>query len=209
METNREPPGVGTRPAYVPVPPERQREALRFLSEGIFSVNSFVFKPQFLASMSPDYLSFERDKPLSVPAVVLGLQSSALDRLMSQGTAQRVLDQPNYLLPEQRKQALTLDEVYGALQAAVWSELKPAKDIEPMRRGLQREYLKRVQALLTKGAPTMPADALSLVRWHAQALLISLKQAAAQPGLPVQTRAHLAESISSLGEALKASMTRL
>jgi hypothetical protein len=55
----------------------------------------------------------------------------------------------------------------------------------------------------------MPADALSLVRWHAQALLVSLKQAASQANLPVQTRAHLAESISSLGEALKASMTRL
>jgi hypothetical protein len=209
METGREPPGVSMRPAYVPVAPARQREALKFLADGVFSADSFVFQPRFLASISPDYLTFDRERPVSIPAIVLGLQVSALDRLLSPGTAQRVLDLLNYLPTEQRKGALTLDEVYGSLQASVWSELKTGREIEPLRRNLQREHLKRLQGLLTRGTPGMPADAISLVRWHANELLAALKRASAASGLSVVTRAHLAESVSSLGEALKASMSRV
>jgi hypothetical protein len=59
--------------------------------------------------------------PISVPAAVLALQKQALDRLLSGGTAQRVLELPYYLKPEQRKGAFSLNEVYATLQAAVWT----------------------------------------------------------------------------------------
>lgn len=208
METVRDLPGTSGRPAYKPVAPAKQREALKFLADGVFSVESFNFRPEFLASLSPDYTEWERDKPVSIPATVLGLQVLALDRLMAGSTAQRVLELPAFLPESQRKGSITLDEVYGTLQSAIWSELKSGREIDSLRRNLQREHLKRVQVLLTKGGAGVPADALSLVRWHATKLQAELKAATGRASLSVESRAHLAESLSGLSEALRASMSR-
>ena len=94
------------------------------------------------------------------------------------------------------------------LSSTVWSELQSGREIDPMRRNLQREHLQRVVAILTKGGGKLPADAVSLVRWHAVKLQAQLKVAVARGQLPVETRAHLAESLSGLTEALRAPMSR-
>jgi hypothetical protein len=200
----------GREPNYRPVEPARQREALRFLADGIFSVDSFRFKPEFLAGMGPDYIEWQRAAPVSIPTVVLRMQTQTLDRLLAGGTAQRLLDLPGYLPAAQRRDALSLNELYGTLQQAVWSELKGGKEIELMRRNLQREHLKRVQMLIVRGAPGMPADVSSLVRLHATQLQAQLRDAQAKGngGLSVETRAHLQESLATLSEALRATMQR-
>ena len=77
-----------------------------------------------------------------------------------------------------------------------------------MRRSLQREHLKRVQALLTRPAANMPADAVSLARWHANELLVDLRKAVAKPGLSIENKAHLQDSVGLLTEALRATMQR-
>lgn len=208
MDTSRDLPGSGGRPAYAPVPPAKQREALQFLASGLFTVDSFRFKPQFLASLAPDYREWVRGGPVSIPAAVLQLQSVALDRLLSPGTASRLLDLPLYLPEKERRGIISLHEVFATIQSAVWSELKKGSDIEPMRRNLQREHLKRVQALLTRSAGPLPPDAVSLVRLTAAELQGELRRAAQRPGLAVETRAHLQDSLALLTEALRASMVR-
>lgn len=209
MQTSRDLPGTnGGRPAYQPVPPAKQREALRFLADGLFAVDAFRFKPQFLASLSPDYREWTRGGPVSIPAAVLQLQTGALDRLLSPGTATRLLELPLYLPENERRGIISLHEVVQTLQGAVWSELQRGGDIEPMRRNLQREHLKRVQALLTRSAGPLPADAVSLVRLAATELQAGLRRAAARPGLAVETRAHLQDSLVLLSEALRASFVR-
>jgi hypothetical protein len=208
MNTLRDLPGTTGRAAYRPVPPARQREALRLLSDGVFGSSAFEFRPEFLTTLSPDYSEWERDKPVNVGELVLKLQTPALDRLMSGGTAQRLLELPNYLSPAERRGALSLDEVYSTLQQSIWSELGRGSEINALRRSLQREHLKRVQAVLLKGGVGMPADGVSLVRWQATRLQAELKRAVAKGGLSVETRAHLAESLAGLTEALRASMTR-
>ncbi|MCA6218883.1 zinc-dependent metalloprotease [Ideonella sp. B7] len=208
MQTVRDLPGTTGRPAYQPVAPALQRQALQMLARDIFSVDSFSFRPEFLATLAPDYNEWERAKPVSIPSIVLQLQTQALDKLMSAGTAQRLLDLPSYLSAAQRKGALSLDEVYGTLQSTVWSELQSGREIDPMRRNLQRAQLQRVVAILTKGGGKLPADAVSLVRWHAVKLQAQLKVAVARGQLSVETRAHLAESLSGLTEALRAPMSR-
>ncbi|MEF7614814.1 zinc-dependent metalloprotease [Aquincola sp. MAHUQ-54] len=207
MVVHRDLPGTTGRPTYRPVEPERQREALRFLADSVFSIDSFRFRPEFLAGLSPDFNEWERAQPVSIPSLVLGLQTQALDRLMAAGTAQRVLDLPAYLPTYQRAGALTLNEVYMTLQSAIWRELKQGGEIDGMRRNLQREHLKRVQALLTRPSD-LPADALSLVRMHATELQAQLRGAGARTGLTPETRAHLQESASTLTEALRATMVR-
>ncbi|MCP5287470.1 MAG: zinc-dependent metalloprotease [Burkholderiaceae bacterium] len=208
MYTERDLPGPGARPAYRPVEPARQREALQFLTAGLFSVDSFQFKPEFLTSVGVDYVEWRRAAPVSVPQAVAAVQKQALDRLLSAGTAQRVLELPYYLSADQRKGAFSLQEVYTTLQSAVWSELKSGSEIDPLRRNLQREHLRRLQAMLTRGAPGLPADAQSLVRLNANDLLAQLRKAAGRGGLSVETRAHLQDSLGTLTEALRATMQR-
>jgi Met-zincin/Domain of unknown function (DUF5117)/Domain of unknown function (DUF5118) len=208
MHTTRDLPGTTGRAAYVPVEPAKQREALKVLATGLFATDSFQFKPQFLASLSPDYNEWNRGGPVNIPAAVLQLQTTALDRLLSPGTAARVLDLPLYVPAERQRGMISLNEVYSTVQGTVWSELKSGREIDRLRRNLQREHLKRLQALLTRGSAALPADALSLMRLNATELLAELKQASGKPGLSVESRAHLQDSLSALTEALRASMLR-
>ena len=203
-------PGVSTGPAFRPVDSAQQREALRFIATGLLSSDSFRFKPEFLAAQTLDYVEFDRGLPLSIPDSVAVLQGRVLDRLMSAATARRLIEQAAYLPESQRKGAVSLSEVYGTLQAAIFSELRTGAEIDRMRRSLQREYLKRLQAQLNRavnGAATF-ADAFSMARWHATQLASDLRTASAKPGLSVETRAHLAESLDLLNSMLKAALVR-
>jgi len=207
MYTHRDVPGSSVA-AMRPVDPARQREALRFLASGIFSADSFRFKPEFLTSITTDYVEFNRAGFVNIPAAVARVQLGALDRLLQAQTAIRLMELPNYVPASQRKGLITINEVYGTLQASIWSELKSGADIDPLRRNLQREYLRRLQANLTKGgaASGQFADAYAMLRLHAVQLQSELR-AAQGKGSP-ETRAHLAESLDMLSSVLKATMLR-
>jgi hypothetical protein len=208
MHTDRAQPGSG-KPAFRPVDPAEQRAALRFLTQEIFSNDSFRFRPEFLQTLQNDYIEFQRPGPLSVPQAVLTVQTQTLDRLMSPGTARRLLELPNYLPEKQRAGAISLNELYTTLQGAVWSELKSGKAMDELRRSLQREHLRRLQALLTRPAAGTPADAVSLGRLHAVELQGQLRAALAKKGgMAVENRAHLEDALALVTEALRATLQR-
>ena len=211
IQAERIVPGVTPGQAFKPVDNAQQREALRFIASGLLSSNSFKFNPEFVAAQTLDYNEWaDRGQPLSIPDAVAGLQGRVLDRLMSPATARRLIEQGSFLPEAQRKGAVSLSEVYGTLQTAIFSELKTGAEIDRMRRSLQREYLRRLQAQLnrsTNGA-TVYADAFSLARYHASQLARELRVAAAKPGLSVETRAHLVETQDMLDSMLKATLTR-
>jgi len=204
----RDLPGTTNRASFVPVDPAKQREALQFLASGLFSESSFKFSPGLLSGLAVDYNEWERGGLVNLSGTVARIQLTALDRVLSANTANRLLELPSYVSDAQRKGVISLNEVYSTLQTSVWSELKSGREIDRMRRNLQREHLKRVQALLTKGSATLPADALSLVRFNATQLQSDLRSASGRGSLSVETRAHVAESLGSLNEALKATMSR-
>jgi hypothetical protein len=210
LYTVRDLPGTSTRRAFTPVPPAKQRQALDFLTRGLFAADSFRFQPQFLTSLPPDYLEWERAGPVSVPNAVLQMQSQALNRLMSPGTANRLLELPYYYQVSNNKDVplISLSEVYETLQQNIWSELKSGRDIELLRRNLQREHLKRTQTLLLRSTSALPADALSLIRFHSIALQKSLQQALKNKRLSIEAQAHLQDSLALLTEALRATMQR-
>ncbi|PZP27655.1 MAG: metallopeptidase [Roseateles depolymerans] len=203
-------PGVTPLQAFKPVDAAQQREALRFIAGGLLSSDSFRFRPEFLAQQTVDYNEWNRGLPLSIPDAVAAVQGRVLDRLMSPNTAHRLIEQQSLLTEAQRKGQVSLSEVYATLQSAIFSELKTGAEIDRMRRSLQREYLKRLQAQLnrsTNGA-TVYADAFSMARYHATQLANDLRTAAAKPGLSVETRAHLAELQDLLNAMLKATLVR-
>jgi hypothetical protein len=125
-------------------------------------------------------------------------------------TAQRLLDLPAYLPESQRKGAdLAQRGLCHAASARVERAQVAVGDIDQLRRNLQREHLKRLQALLTRPAPQLPPDALSLTRLHATQLQADLRAALNRAGTATpETRAHLADSLGLLTEALRATMQR-
>ncbi|MYM29976.1 DUF5117 domain-containing protein [Duganella sp. CY15W] len=197
--------GTG-RATFTPVPLPRQRAALQMVTDSLFKADSFTFSPAIISRLGVDHFSERPGRPdVSVGGRVLLLQSAVLDQLMSDGVAVRLLDSQEKL--DNRKEALSLDELYLTLQNAVWSELKSGKDISGMRRNLQREHLKRVVAALLRVSAGTPADVRSLQRQNAVQLQRELRVAMARP-VSREAKAHLSESYETLGQALKASMLR-
>ena len=203
------------RPPLYPVSPARQRDALKMLASGLFSFDSFRFKPQFMQRLTQDYLDRDDTFDLglsssgidySLPTQVLVIQRNTLNQLMSETIAQRILDsQAKVANPDE---AFKLTELYDGLHVAIWSELKSGKDIDLFRRNLQREHVNKIAVALVRPSGTMPADARSLLRAEARALRADLLAAQAKKGYSAEAKAHIAETISTLDEALKAPLVR-
>jgi uncharacterized protein DUF4953/uncharacterized protein DUF5117/uncharacterized protein DUF5118 len=208
--------GSGRLP-FQPIPASQQREALKILSDGMFHVDSFKFKPEFLASLPHSRLDYfdqlvqganVPNQPIvSPPQMVLNMQRGVLDQVMSDVTATRIVE--SHGMVRVSKDAFQLSELYDTLQASIWSELKSGREITPMRRNLQREHLRRVAGTLVRPTGTnMPADARSLMRLNAQSLAAELRAAQSKPAYSKESRAHIAESLNTLEESLKAPMQR-
>ena len=208
--------GTGRVP-FTPVSAAEQREALKILSDGMFSVDSFKFKPRFLASLPFDRLDYAamlfrgekvpKTPMISLSSTVLKMQQGVLDQVMSAPVAERLIDSQG--LAADPKEAFRLSELYETLQASIWSELRNGREITAMRRNLQREHLRRVVDALVKPQPNMPADARSLLRMDALALAGEIRRAQSKPAYSKETRAHLAESLETLEQALKAPIQRV
>ena len=196
------------RASFTPIAPERQREALKLVTDGLFQADSFRFKPEFLTRLAAD--PFESGvgerASFTLASRVLAVQSEVLDRLMSDAVAGRLLD--SSLKIAEGKKGLSLSDLYDAVQAAVWSDLKGNGDISLMRRNLQREHVRRMTFVLTRGG-NVPADARALQRENARLLVAQLRTAQSRAGLSKEARAHLADSLNTLEEAMRAPMQRM
>jgi hypothetical protein len=214
VTTLRDRAGSGRDP-LTPVPVDKQRAALELIATQVFSADSFRFSPSFLRRMSVS--TFDMDDALelgrSVPPVdvavdqqVLSMQRQVLVQLMGETVAQRLVN--NEAKTDDPARALRLSELYATVHAAVWSDLGGTRDIPLARRNLQREYIVRVASVLTRPAGAMPADARALLRADALRLRGELARAKDRPGLSEEAKAHLAESLALVDEALKAPLVR-
>lgn len=215
LTTLRDRAGSGRDPLS-PIAVDKQREALKMIATEVFSADSFRFSPAFLRRMAVSTFDMDdaeetgRAVPtadIAVDQQVLAMQRNVLGQLMSDTVAQRLLNNESKL--ESTNQALRLSELYGTLHAAIWSELKTGRDIPLFRRNLQREHATRLAtAILRPAASGMPADARSLLRADARKLRNDLAAAQNKPGLSPEARAHLAETLGMLDDALKAPILR-
>ena len=197
--------GTG-RPLYEPTPPEKQREALALLAKDLFQPSSFAFKPEFVSRIGIDHFDRPRNPDFSIAASVLNVQKAALDQLLDDKVAARILDAREKVAANTK--AFTLAELHGTLQDAIWSELGSGQDIPRLRRNLQREHLARLANALVKPSPASAPDARAVQRESALALERRLRAARSSGGRSKEAQAHLGESLHSLSEALKATMAR-
>jgi len=194
-----------SRATFTPVSLQHQRDALRIITDSLFAADSFKFSPELISRLGVDHFDPSSTQSVSVATRVLAVQTMALDQLMTDAVAARLLDAQEKIAHGEK--LLSLSELYDTLQNAIWSELRSGKDISAMRRNLQREHLRRlVNALLRPGASAL-ADARSLQRENAIALERKIRAAMGKP-MSKEAKAHLAESLNTLSEALKAPLLR-
>jgi uncharacterized protein DUF4953 len=194
------------RALYEPTPVARQREALTMITNDLFQVDSFKFRPEFVSHLGIDHFDRPRNPDISIANAVLNLQKSVLDVLLSDPVATRLLDSQEKV--SDRTRLLKLSDLYDTLQNSIWAELKTGRDISPMRRNLQREHLRRIVNMMLRTSPTTPADARSLAREDALEIQGQIRSALAKGGQSKETRAHLRETLDTLTETLKAPMQR-
>lgn len=202
----------GNRLPFVPVPADRQRQALTLVRDNLFAPDAFKISPELLNKLTPDrfpnfsdFSSFERRPDLPVHQEILSLQSAALGRLFHPTVMSRVLD--NELRVASTAQAFPLSTVFTSVRDAIWAETsQPSVTVNSFRRALQREHLRRMIGLVVRDAAA-PEDARSLAR-HDLTLLRGRILAAAPKATTVETRAHLSESLARINEALSAEVQR-
>lgn len=208
------------REPLVPVTPAKQREALKFLQEHVFSDKPFQYPPELLRRLAVDRWSHwgadqgSTDFPLYER--ILAIQKLPMNRLLSASVLSRV--QNNALKAEANEQPVTVAEIFRSVTDAVWNDLPNGKEDRRaasssiIHRNLQREHLKRLASLVLgdKGsdAAAAPPDARSLARAHLKEINKRIETALKDKAADADetTVAHLEECQERIKKVLNASL---
>ncbi|HKY32356.1 MAG TPA: zinc-dependent metalloprotease [Candidatus Polarisedimenticolia bacterium] len=201
---------------FQPVPADRQREALTFLRQSVFSSDSFDLPPELLNKLAASRWWDFNWSVFAMPRMefplhdtILALQQITLQNLYHPVKLDRLVDLEK-LYPAGQK-PFTLTEMFNGLKESIWSEVHgaaPAR-IDSFRRALQRDHLKRLSDLVVKPSPDTPEDAVTMARANLGDLKGRIDGALKAPGLDPATRAHLEETRARIDAALSAQMIRL
>jgi len=212
--TRRDAPG-SRRDAIDPLPSAMQREALGRLIDHYLAPQSLSLPPGLQRRLAPDFMELQDASSLgrlapSVAELQLSLQRGVLAPLMSEGLAERLLDnrdkttdrEPHPLLPQ---------EVHARLMAAIWtapSAAQTASDPQAAERlrNLQREHVTRLATMWLRPTSNR-ADVRALVWQQAQQLQRWLASASSRSSDAV-TKVHLKACLETLQSALRASVVR-
>ena len=229
VRTLRDFPGSGREPLQ-PVPAALQREALSLVSSAVLSPEGLSLSPALQRRLAPDYL--DRAEALGgstdflLQQRLLDLQRAVLAYLMSDSIAVRVLDSVGKV--DVGADAFQLSELYQQLADSVWRELAESAsvnvnanantntntnttahgNITPERRDLQRDHLTRLSIAVVRPGSNGRADSRGLLRLQARQLLTKLEAAQRRSKTDEATRAHLADSLDTLRQALAATIQR-
>jgi hypothetical protein len=115
-------------PRFVPIPRERQREAMQFLSANALTTPAFVIKPEIL----------RRIEPAGTLERIRTSQQRVLATLLTEPRIARLVEQEAI----EGAAAYRPTDFFADLRRAVWREIDGASvQIDPYRRNLQRAYL--------------------------------------------------------------------
>jgi len=203
----------------VPVSAEKQRAALKFVSDHLFARGVFKFDPKLLNSLAPgrywhwDSDEFDFRTEFNIHDLVSGMQFDSLFALMNPFTINRVHE--NQIKTGDGEPVYTLAEHLRTINDDIWTELdekggeftdgKPM--IDSFRRNLQRMHLDlMLNYVLEKPGASVPADCNSIARM----LLKDTSTKIAALGtdkVDTATRAHLSDARNQIDRALEAQYT--
>jgi hypothetical protein len=182
-----------TAPAYVPVPLEKQKAALKFLNETLFTTPTWLINESIIPNVTFD------------PVAQVGTtQTPILLRLLSSAILANIIRDKQY----------DIFEYLDDLKRGIWSELYTGQPVDQLRRNLQRAYVANCARELTPAAPAANAgqatpgasqaltDASTLLRGHLTELLGEVVNAIDKTSDKL-TRYHLKDIQKRLEKALE------
>ncbi len=188
------------------IPKEKQKEAVKFLTENAFTTPAWMIDPEIL----------RRIEPVGVIDRINTAQNRVLAQLLSSARFVRLLEQETL----DGNLAYSPVEFLATVRRGIWKELDaPAVKVDPYRRELQRSYLKevnskinppeRVATPIPAGLPagfTMPraitsGDEKPMYRTELRALAASITAAMAKT-TDHETKAHLETSRDEISKML-------
>jgi hypothetical protein len=219
------------REPLVPVNSAKQREALKFLQEHIFTDKPFQFPPDLLKKLAVERWYHWGARPGSTDFPlherILGIQKVAMSQLMNPTVLRRVQD--SALKMNADDQPLAIAEIFRAVTDGIWGEAAPngngngdkSAGNSIVRRNLQREHIKKLSGIVVgpKGgeSPMMiifagdddgdvPPDARSLARAHLRDISKRIQTMLNDRNANETTLAHLEECRERIAKVLDASM---
>jgi hypothetical protein len=212
----------GDREPIENIPADKQRRALQFVIDNSFNDDAFGLSPELLRKMTLDKWwdnggmdDIFEDPTWPVHDRIMGIQASAMTRVMNPTTLNRVLDN-EFRVPSD-EDALTVAEVIFTVSDAVWSEIEqsPANGytvrapmVSSLRRNLQREHLDRLIDLSLPnpgfGAASKPVS--NLCTFKLRELSEQIGRVLDRGGAKIDpyTVAHLSEAKVRIDKALDA-----
>ncbi len=208
------------KPPIEIVPVAKQREALSFLTDTVFSDEYYDFSPDLLNKLAAgrfihwdsDQMNF--DVSYDVHDRILGMQSRVLTILINPMVINRIYD--GELKVPADEDAMTVPELFNTVTKAIWTELDGAPSgrytnrkprISSTRRNLQRAYLSRLINIHLAGPSRgLNADAYSIVRMTLKDIHDDIEVALdlSRDKLDVYTLAHLDEAKQRIEKVLDA-----
>ncbi len=211
------------RPPFEMVPVKKQREALAFLGETVFSDEYFRFPTDVLNKLGAGrFLHWDSDQmdfniDYNVHDRILGIQSRVLTLLVNPLVLNRVYDAELKIPVEE--DMLTVPELFTTLTSTIWSELDAGgrgrwtnrqPRISSVRRNLQREYLRRLISIqLERPGRGLNADVHAIVRLTLKNLgeRIGATMNQSRGTLDTYSLAHLDEAKQRIDKVLDAEFT--
>lgn len=197
------------QPPLNPVPADKQRRAMEYLSRHVFSPKAFDVDPELLRKLAPERMSGfawitrtqgRLDYPMHEQ--VHRIQSRALGMVLDPLRLERLRDFELY--QADRDDRFGMADVFSELQASIWAELESGERVNSYRRALQREHLDHLIRMRIDPAQELPEDARTLARYHLELLSDQLEDM--RGDLDTMTRAHLNESHARIKAALDADL---
>ncbi len=134
---------------YEHVDKSKQKEAVSFINKELFATPKWLMDDKII-TRTGDFGTLE-----SIRAV----QVTTLNGILEWGRLGRVIE--NEAL--NGSEAYSMIELFDDLRGGIWTELGGGKSIDVHRRSLQRAHIERLETLLTKDEPNVPAQYRSRV----------------------------------------------
>ena len=129
--------GAQLGPRFTPISPERQRAAVRFITENTFRTPKYLLDAEVLRRIEPD----------GALRRIGSAQSRVLSQLLDNDRLNRLSEYE--ALARNRGSVYPLGQMLGDVRRAVWSEVSEARvSVDPFRRYLQRAWLAEADAKL-------------------------------------------------------------
>lgn len=190
---------AGEKPTLMPITPAIQRQAVAMITKHFFAPDAFALPPKILSTLSFDENKSSWNAPLR--EVIGQQQASLLALLIGASTTDRIAENAY------KQNSYGLDEHYGTIVGAIFSEVGQSKSVTPLRRDLQRFA---IGGLMTQAGAPQGAISEDVRMISADVLRRLDKRIVAQiakpSGLDSITKIHLRDSHETISRFLNRSM---